>query len=70
METLVTTGQVHVVGEVTTSAREAFAGITNTVRERILEIAPEHLHQRVPVFLGSKSEVEAATRYHRDHDAG
>ncbi|MGB3285198.1 methionine adenosyltransferase, partial [Mycolicibacter algericus] len=38
VETLVTTGQVHVVGEVTTSAREAFANITNTVRERILDI--------------------------------
>ncbi|MGV0625776.1 methionine adenosyltransferase [Mycolicibacter minnesotensis] len=38
VETLVTTGQVHVVGEVTTNAREAFANITNTVRERILEI--------------------------------
>lgn len=33
-----TTGQVHVVGEVTTTAKEAFADITNTVRERILEI--------------------------------
>ncbi|MCV7084823.1 methionine adenosyltransferase [Mycolicibacter hiberniae] len=38
VETLVTTGQVHVVGEVTTTAREAFANITNIVRERILEI--------------------------------
>ena len=38
VETLVTTGQVHVVGEVTTIAKEAFADITNTVRERILEI--------------------------------
>ncbi len=38
VETLVTTGQVHVVGEVTTSAREAFADITDTVRQRILEI--------------------------------
>lgn len=38
VETLVTTGQVHVVGEVTTSAKEAFADITNTVRERILDI--------------------------------
>jgi S-adenosylmethionine synthetase len=38
VETLVTTGQVHVVGEVTTSAKEAFADITKTVRERILEI--------------------------------
>jgi S-adenosylmethionine synthetase len=38
VETLVTTGQVHVVGEVTTTAKRAFADITNTVRERILEI--------------------------------
>ena len=38
VETLVTTGQVHVVGEVTTTAKEAFADITNTVRERILDI--------------------------------
>ena len=26
------------------------------------------LHQRVPVFLGSKKEVEAAVGYHRAHD--
>ena len=38
VETLVTTGQVHVVGEVTTTAKEAFADIPNTVRERILDI--------------------------------
>jgi S-adenosylmethionine synthetase len=38
VETLVTTGQVHVVGEVTTTAKEAFADITRTVRDRILEI--------------------------------
>ena len=38
VETLVTTGQVHVVGEVTTTAKEAFADIPKTVRERILEI--------------------------------
>ncbi|WP_407688356.1 methionine adenosyltransferase [Mycobacterium sp. HUMS_1102779] len=38
VETLVTTGQVHVVGEVTTTAKEAFADITQTVRGRILEI--------------------------------
>ncbi|OBJ68316.1 methionine adenosyltransferase [Mycobacterium sp. 1274756.6] len=38
VETLVTTGQVHVAGEVTTSAKEAFADITDTVRQRILDI--------------------------------
>ncbi|WP_422747649.1 methionine adenosyltransferase [Mycobacterium sp. WMMD1722] len=38
VETAVTTGQVHVIGEVTTSAKEAFADINDTVRKRILEI--------------------------------
>ena len=33
---------------------------------RIMEIAPTKLHQRVPVFLGSKEEVELVTRYHQD----
>ncbi len=42
VETLVTTGQVHVVGEVTTTAKSAFADITNTVRARILEIGYDH----------------------------
>jgi len=32
---------------------------------RIMEIAPTKLHQRVPVFLGSKEEVELVTRYHQ-----
>jgi len=48
---------------------EQAGGAATNGRSRILDIAPEHLHQRVPVFLGSKNEVEAATRYHRDHDA-
>ena len=38
VETAVTTGQVHVIGEVTTTAKEAFADINDTVRKRILEI--------------------------------
>ncbi|MEO8010941.1 MAG: class 1 fructose-bisphosphatase [Dokdonella sp.] len=33
---------------------------------RILDIQPEGLHERVAVFLGSTSEVERATRYHRE----
>ena len=32
-------------------------------------IQPDQLHQRVPVFLGSRNEVEEATRYHREHDS-
>jgi len=38
-------------------------------RSRILDIVPVQLHQRVPVFLGSKQEIEMSTRRHLDHDA-
>jgi len=43
---------------------EQAGGAASTGRGRILELQPAHLHQRVPVFLGSKHEVEAAERYH------
>jgi fructose-1,6-bisphosphatase I len=33
---------------------------------RIMDIQPTKLHQRVPVFLGSKEEVELVTRYHAE----
>ena len=48
---------------------EQAGGAATDGRTRILEVAPEHLHQRLPVFLGSKAEVEVATSYHRAHDA-
>ena len=43
---------------------EQAGGAASTGRERILDIAPTQLHQRVPVFLGSRNEVAAAERYH------
>ncbi|MCC7256470.1 MAG: class 1 fructose-bisphosphatase [Dokdonella sp.] len=48
---------------------EQAGGAATTGRERILDIVPTQLHQRVPVFLGSKNEVERATAYHREADA-
>jgi len=38
---------------------EAAGGAAYTRTGRILEVQPEALHQRVPVYLGSKSAVEA-----------
>ncbi len=32
----------------------------------LLDVIPEKLHQRVPVFMGSKNEVERITRYHKE----
>ena len=45
---------------------EQAGGVASTGRERILELTPESLHQRVPVILGSKNEVERVASYHRD----
>jgi len=43
---------------------EQAGGMATDGQRRILDITPEKLHQRVAVFLGSKNEVERATRYH------
>ena len=48
---------------------EQAGGAASTGRMRMLEVQPTGLHQRVPVFLGSRNEVEAAVRYHAEHDA-
>ncbi|HHQ43000.1 MAG TPA: class 1 fructose-bisphosphatase [Chromatiales bacterium] len=47
---------------------EQAGGAASTGRTRILEVRPSELHQRVPVVLGSRSEVERVVRYHREHD--
>ncbi|GEK11858.1 class 1 fructose-bisphosphatase [Pseudoalteromonas peptidolytica] len=44
---------------------EQAGGIAHTGRERILDIQPEEIHQRVGVILGSKNEVEACLAYHK-----
>ncbi|HEY2344800.1 MAG TPA: class 1 fructose-bisphosphatase [Xanthomonadaceae bacterium] len=49
---------------------EQAGGAASTGRERMLDVQPAKLHQRVPVFLGSKHEVEHAVAIHRAHDAG
>ncbi len=43
---------------------EQAGGASTTGRVRILEIQPTELHQRVPVIIGSKQEVELVTSYH------
>jgi fructose-1,6-bisphosphatase I / sedoheptulose-1,7-bisphosphatase len=49
---------------------EQAGGAASTGRGRILEIEPDELHQRVPVILGSKDEVERIARYHGEHERG
>jgi len=45
---------------------EQAGGAATNGHQRILDIQPEKLHQRVAVFLGSKSEVERVTGYHAE----
>jgi len=44
---------------------EQAGGLSSTGRERIMELKPTGLHQRVPVILGSKNEVERVVGYHK-----
>ena len=43
---------------------EQAGGAATNGEQRILDIVPTSLHQRVAVFLGSKNEVDRVTRYH------
>jgi fructose-1,6-bisphosphatase len=45
---------------------EQAGGGASTGRGRLMEIQPASLHQRVPLILGSRNEVERIERYHRD----
>jgi fructose-1,6-bisphosphatase I len=45
---------------------EAAGGAATTGRERILDITPTALHQRVPLVLGSTSDVETFKRFIAD----
>ncbi len=44
---------------------EQAGGAATTGRVRILDIQPTDLHQRVPVIIGSKNEVDLVSSYHQ-----
>ncbi|WP_291335391.1 class 1 fructose-bisphosphatase [Acinetobacter sp. UBA801] len=44
---------------------EQACGAATTGRVRILDIQPTDLHQRVPVIIGSKNEVDLVSSYHQ-----
>ncbi|MGM0690343.1 MAG: class 1 fructose-bisphosphatase [Pseudomonadota bacterium] len=45
---------------------EQAGGLSITGPDRIMTIEPEKLHQRVPVILGSKNEVQRIWDYHKE----
>jgi fructose-1,6-bisphosphatase I len=46
---------------------EQAGGAATDGNQRIIDIVPGKLHERVSVVLGSKNEVERVTRYHAEH---
>jgi fructose-1,6-bisphosphatase len=49
---------------------EQAGGGASTGRERVMEVQPTGLHQRVPLILGSRNEVLRIERYHREQASG
>jgi fructose-1,6-bisphosphatase I len=49
---------------------EQAGGAATNGHQRILEIVPKQLHERVAVFLGSREEVERVTAYHHEAHSG
>ena len=45
---------------------EQAGGAATNGTQRILDIVPSKLHERVSVVLGSKNEVDRVTAYHRE----
>ena len=43
---------------------EQAGGAATNGRQRILDVQPTKLHERVAVVLGSKNEVDRVTSYH------
>ncbi|HUR40091.1 MAG TPA: class 1 fructose-bisphosphatase [Verrucomicrobiae bacterium] len=49
---------------------EQAGGLASTGRQRVLDATPAELHDAVPVFLGSRNEIERIERYHHEFDIG
>ena len=45
---------------------EQAGGASSTGRQRMMDVKPEDIHQRVPVILGSKNEVDLIVKYHTE----
>jgi fructose-1,6-bisphosphatase I/sedoheptulose-1,7-bisphosphatase len=47
---------------------EQAGGLASTGRQRILDVVPDGLHQRIPLVFGAQEEVALIDRYYRDHN--
>jgi fructose-1,6-bisphosphatase I/sedoheptulose-1,7-bisphosphatase len=49
---------------------EQAGGAASTGLQRLLDVVPNGIHQRIPVILGSREEVERLVRYHAEDASG
>jgi fructose-1,6-bisphosphatase len=49
---------------------ERAGGAASTGRARVLDLVPRDLHERVPIILGARREVERLVSYHGDPGGG
>jgi fructose-1,6-bisphosphatase I/sedoheptulose-1,7-bisphosphatase len=47
---------------------EQAGGRASTGQAPVLDVVPEHLHQRIAFIFGARAEVERIERYYRDHN--
>jgi fructose-1,6-bisphosphatase I len=65
-------GHLHLLTEANPIAMiiEQAGGAASTARVPILDVAPDDIHQKVPLILGTRREVERLQSYHHAHDRG
>lgn len=49
---------------------EQAGGLASTGRERVLDLVPAGIHQKVPLIFGSNAEVQRLIHYHHLYDTG
>ena len=65
-------GHVHLLTEANPIAMiiEQAGGAASTGRVPVLEVEPEGIHQKVPLILGARADVERLQGYHLAYDRG
>ena len=46
---------------------EKAGGLATTGNQRVLDVVPTSIHQRVPIFIGSKLDVEDVIQCYKNH---
>jgi len=49
---------------------EQAGGLSTTGRQRVMEITPEIVHQRVPIMMGSKNDIQEVIDAYAEFDSG